>query len=668
MRPRFDVPIGGPVGGSGRREVLRSLLLSVLLVGCDCGPWFPCSSGTGNPCTERRRVGDECVEQPLRDGTACSLGRCTDTQCVSGRCVGTLPEPFNQCQYWIDCFTQGETPGASCDDGDDCTREDRCELGMCVGTPLTCDDTANPCTTSVCDESAGCTEVNVADGTSCSDGNVCDGVESCFDGTCMTPCTELCFADVTGSLLDARMAGIVGGGAALLDADEDGLLDLVLAGEPDVLGVYRGNGDLGFALVSAGVELDGVAASPVHGGPERPQGVVAADFDRDGHEDLFVMMDGPNQLYYGTGDGTFVRGEFDPIVEYTTSAAAADVNGDGWLDLYVGNYISELREPGTHLPAPNRFYSGSDTGFVEADLGIGGSGATLASLFTDFDGDGDPDLFVCNDFGDTIEPNQLYQNDGGVFEEVTSREGARLAFFCMGLAAGDYDRDGDRDVYVSNLGHNVLLRRLGDRYAGAAVAAGIDGGPDRCNSMKPSTSWAAAWVDFDLDGWQDLYVANGYVGYGDSALEDPHRIYRHQGMSLTFEDVSFDSGVASVEQGRGAVFGDLDRDGDVDIIQIHSDGSPLVLRNESPRRGGWLRVELPGRIGTEVTVDLGDARLVRELRRHEGYASGQPAELYFGLGDAETVDVHARHRDGSEESWTDIPTNSVLRLPAPTVD
>ena len=556
--------------------------------------------------------------------------------------------------------------GAVCDDGSACTQGDVCVAGTCVGTAVDCpDDSA--CATWSCDARAGCVAEPRADGTRCGDVRACAESFVCRSGECARACTELCFVDATGDLVATRMAGIVGGGAVLLDADEDGVLDLVLAGEPDVLSLHLGSGDGTFEPIASGLTLDDADATPVHGGSARPQGVIAADFDRDGHDDLFVMFDGPNQLYRGQGDGTFVRATFDAVVEYTTAAAAADVDGDGWLDLYIGNYIAERREPGTHVPAPNRFYRGSATGFVEVDLGVAGAGTTLAALFTDFDGDGDADLFVCNDFGDTIEPNQLYRNDSGAFVEMTSREGARLAFFCMGLAAGDYDRDGDRDIYVSNLGDNVLLRRLGDRYADAAVAAEVQGAPDMCSNFKSSTSWAAAWVDFDLDGWEDLYVANGYVGYGDSVLEDPHRIYRHRGMSLTFEDVSIESGVASVEQGRGAVFGDLDRDGDVDIVQVHADGPPLVLLNESPRRGGWLRVELPGRIGTEVTVDLGAARLVRELRRHEGYASGQPAELYFGLGDAESVDVVARHRDGSMQSWTSVAANSVLRVAPPTI-
>ncbi len=649
---------------SGRLGSFRVLVL-LLLAGCECGPIVPCLSSTSNPCTERRVVDGECVERPIADGSACSLGRCTDTRCVGGRCVGTLPEPFNQCQFYVDCFTVSENPGMLCDDGDPCTVNDRCEVGLCTGTSIACDDSDNPCTTSVCDD-GGCTEVAVADGTRCADENACNGNEHCVDGACVRECSSICFDDVTGLLLGVRMNGIVGGGATLLDANEDGWLDLVLAGEPDVLHVFQGS-ESGFERVFTGVVLDAVNASPVHGGPARPQGVIAADFNRDGHEDLFVMMDGPNQLYAGDGTGAFVRSAFDAQPEYTTAAAAADIDGDGWLDLYVGNYIAELREPGTHIPAPNRFYRGSAAGFVEEDLDIAGAGTTLAVLFSDFDRDGDPDLFVCNDFGDTIEPNQLFRNDDGVFEDATSREGARLAFFCMGLAVADYDRDGDRDVFVSNLGDNALLRRLGDRYADVAETAGVLGRPDMCVDA-PSTSWAASWVDFDLDGWQDLYVSNGYASYGDSALEDPHRVYRHQRMSFTFEDVSFESGAALAEQGRGAVFGDLDRDGDVDVVQVHSDGPPLVLLNNSPRQGGWLRVELPGRIGTEVTVDLGDARLVRELRRHEGYASGQPAELYFGLGDVESVDVVARYPDGTTDSWSDVAADSVLRVAAPIVE
>lgn len=607
--------------------VLVGLAVPVGLAGCETAPHSSCVDGICRP--------NECSDPP-----------------VPGPCAAV-----------VECELIDVADGTACDDGDPCTRDDACSAGVCAGTEC---EGASLCATTRCVPDVGCVTDVVPDGTVCEERSSCAQSSHCIDGACVPACSELCFSDVTDLLLEVRLAGAVGGGAALFDADEDGWLDLVVAGEPDVLRYFRGTAG-GFEAADAGLELGEEEASPAHGGNARPLGAIAADFNRDGHDDLFVMVDGPNQLYYGRGDGTFQRGAFPSLAEYTTAAGAADVNGDGWLDLHLGNYILEVR-PDVHVPAENRFYLGSEDGFVEADLGIEGAGATLAALFTDFDADGDPDLFVCNDFGADIEPNQLYRNDDGAFTEVTSREGARLAFFCMGLTASDYDRDGDRDVFVSNLGENALLRRVGDRYADVASVAGVHGAPDMCSDFKPSTSWAAMWADFDLDGWIDLYVSNGYVSYGDSAMEDPHRIYRHQGMSFTFEDVSFDSGVASVEQGRGAVFGDLDRDGDVDIVQIHSDGPPLVLRNESPRRGGWLRVELPGRIGTEVTVDLGDARLARELRRHEGYASGQPAELYFGLGDAEIVDVVARHRDGTMDSWADVEADSVLRVPAPIVE
>ncbi|HJL04635.1 MAG TPA: CRTAC1 family protein [Polyangiaceae bacterium LLY-WYZ-15_(1-7)] len=634
------------------------------------------------------------MERPRADGAPCDDGDACTTgdACRAGACVGGAPRVCAEagpcaearCEPARGCVSAPLVDGAPCDDGDACTGSDVCRAGVCAGVPRVCSgEGLGPCERAACAPDGSCGVVDAEDGTPCDDGVACDGRDACRAGRCIAGaggCGEgPCFTDVTvGSGLEALfLGGDIGGGAALLDADGDGALDLVVAGELDVLRLFLGRGDGTFRDATAGSGLVGrrtdgsdPASPAIPGSDARPMGLAVGDLDEDGRDDLIVLRDGRDQVYLGRGDGTFedvsARSGLDPTPRWSTGAALADVDGDGHLDLYVVAYIEELDFP-DHGPAPNAFYRGRGDGSFERvpDAALEGAGTSLAALFADADDDGDPDLFVCNDFGANIEPNRFFENRGGALVERSAASRTDLAFFCMGMVPGDYDRDGDLDVFVPNLGPNALLRRVGDRYEEVAARAGLEGLPTACTAGRPTTSWGGAFLDVDLDGWLDLWSPSGFVGYGMSSPEDPDRLFLHQGPALTFAPV-YDGGVGSPEASRGGVAGDLDRDGDVDLVQVNVRGGLQLLRNDTPRRGRWLGVRLPGHraVGARVALELpGGDTLVRWLHRQAGYASSQPGELHFGLGEVERVErLHVRWRDGSEVERLDVEPDQWVEL------
>jgi hypothetical protein len=321
-------------------------------------------------------------------------------------------------------------------------------------------------------------------------------------------------------------------GVAAADADGDGWVDLYYCdGVRNALLRNRRDGTFEDATERAGL-----------GGPQKvSRSALFADLDNDGDLDLFVVYEGePCRLYENRGDGTFRAAAYGAELRgFATSVAAADFDNDGLLDLYVGFYgdhTNRYPELKTKNGDPNvllRNEGGLRFRDATSEKGVGDRGWALAVAWGDYDGDGDPDLFVCNDFGS----NTLYRNDGGRFSDVTAEAGVAVDGFGMSAAFGDYDNDGDLDLYLAGMysnagqwifkrdellpgemlrgirervlgtldamtdGNRLLRNEGGGRFADVARAAGVDYG---------QFAWGSPWVDFDNDGILDLYSCNGY--------------------------------------------------------------------------------------------------------------------------------------------------------------
>ncbi len=495
------------------------------------------------------------------------------------------------------------------------------------------------------------------------------------------------------------------GGVAIFDFDNDGLLDLYLVNSPTVatasdirsarseLWRNLGNGTFSDVTNKAGV-----------GYPGWGMGAVAADFDNDGWSDLYVTCYGPNHLYRNNHDGTFSdvterASVGDP--RWSTGAAFADYDGDGWLDLFVANYadirLDALPEfgkgklcefHGTPVQCGPRGLPGSgdslyrnrgDGTFEDVSVKAGVADPDrrfgMGAVWADFTGDGRPDLYVANDAG----PNYLYRNNGnGTFSEVALQAGTALSEDgreqgSMGVAVGDYDHSGGWSIFVTNFSdeYNALYRH--DR---ALQFTDVSFASQTAKPSIPLVGWGTHFLDYDNDGWLDLFVVNGHVypqverAGSASAYAHPKLLF-HNNHNATFADVTSTSGAALSERAvsRGSAAGDLDNDGDLDVVINNLDGAPAVLRNDGGNRQNFVVVDLEGRtsnrsaIGGVVTLRAGDLVQRAEERSGDSYLSHSDPRLHFGLGMRAKADaIEVRWPDGKTQRFADIPANTFITI------
>lgn len=511
------------------------------------------------------------------------------------------------------------------------------------------------------------------------------------------------FVHVNGMSGERYIAEIMAPGAALFDYDNDGDLD-VYAVQGQAL--RKGGGDRPGSqdrlyrndlTVRAGgsreLRFSDVTASAGIAPRSYGMGVAAGDVDNDGWTDLYLTRLGPDALLKNNGDGTFTdvfarAGLTDP--GWTVAASLFDYDRDGWLDLFVAGYLrygidtaTRCTGPaGTHdycspqnYPAlPGRLFRNRGGGtFEDVTLQAGVAreyGPALGTLAFDADGDGWLDLYVANDGSD----NQLWLNrrngtfGNGALLAGVAVNGDGKAEGSMGLDAGDFDRDGDEDLVVVNIsGEGTTLYRNdgAGTFEDVAAAAGL-----RSRSL-PLTGFGAAWVDADNDGWLDLLSVNGAIFTIESlaAAGDPFplrqrkQLFRNLGNGR-FEDVTAAAGRAFAlsEVGRGAAFGDVDNDGDVDILVANNNGPLRLLVNQRGQQRRWLGVRVAGggrdALGARVGLVRRDGTDWRRVRTDGSYASASDPRVVFGLGDTDDVSrVRVQWPDGRVDEWAHTATN-----------
>ena len=537
------------------------------------------------------------------------------------------------------------------------------------------------------------------------------------------------FVHFNGGSGEFYVSEVLGPGGAMLDVDNDGDLDIYLV-QGQMLG--RGNTPDPAALPPSArpltdrlyrndldVRADGTRILRFTDITEESgldvrsygMGVAAGDIDNDGWVDLYRTRLGPNQLFRNNGDGTFTdvsaeTGTADP--GWSLSASFTDVDRDGWLDLYVGNYVDHRVDqpqpecftlngerdycgPKAYAPVPDRLYRNRGDGTfadVTAEAGVAREyGSALGVAAADIDGDGWVDIYVANDG----EPNQLWINQ----QDGSFRNGALLAGAAlngsgrtegsMGVDAGDFDNDGDDDLFMTHLTRETNTLYINDGsglFEDRTVTTGL-GAPS-----VAYTGFGTGWFDFDNDGWLDLLIVNGAVQANHQRfaintldlsaevgkplpLHQPNQLFRNLG-NRRFEEVTRRAGrvFELSEVSRGAAFGDVDNDGDQDVLITNNNGPARLLINEVGHRNRWLGLRLVGGAGRRdmLGARVGVFRnagppLWRRARADGSYASANDPRVLVGLGAAATVQrVRVIWPSGREEDWTDIPVNRWLTL------
>jgi hypothetical protein len=486
------------------------------------------------------------------------------------------------------------------------------------------------------------------------------------------------FVHYNAATEEKYMVETMGSGGGFFDYDSDSDLDIYLLNGAPVPGsvvpaapprnaLYRNDGRGGFEDVTDGAGV---------GGRGYAMGMTAGDVDNDGDLDLYVTNFGPNVFYRNRGDGTFEEATAGAGLEaggWSTSAAFADYDADGSLDLYVARYVDfsfdnhkfcgnqaknvkAYCHPDVYDPVPGILYRGRGDGTFEdvtreAGVYVEDEGKGLGVVWGDYDNDGDSDLYLAND----SMRNFLLRNDGDSrFTDVTllagvgySEEGKTQAG--MGTDMADYDADGFLDITVTNLDfeYNSIYR----------------GGPSGIFSDESYESGVAEvslnfvgfgtfFFDFDNDGLLDIFVANGHIidnihlFNSVSTYREPNFLFENQGGGA-FREIGASLGEALSRENvaRGASPGDIDSDGDLDVLVTRCGEAPLLLENQGGNARGSLSVALVGRgsnrdaVGARATLRSGDRVSIREVKSGLSYLSQGSLELHFGLGERSSADA-----------------------------
>lgn len=504
---------------------------------------------------------------------------------------------------------------------------------------------------------------------------------------------DLPFKDITDSAgIDHQFLvfeGLFGGGACVFDLDKDGFEDVYLTSglADDVL--YRNNGDGTFKNIIQNSGLD-ITSQFV------TQGVAGADVNRDGWVDLFITTISTrdtsviiprekNLLFLNNGDGTFrdVTEEYglDQFYSFSLGGNFGDFNADGYPDLFVGNYFQEYDGPlstitdativGQNQISEDYLFlnvKGRRFKDVYQDYGLSHRGFGFGGVFTDFDNDGDQDLFVNNDFGYKRTPDLLLENQypSKHFVDKAEDMGMDLKINSMGTAVGDFNSDGFMDYYMTNIKFNWLMvnQGPGKPFVNKAEELGMS---------YFSISWGANFADFDHDGDVDLFVNNGDLNPNCTPMGNFY--FRNE--DGKFVESGREMGVNGYGVGRGSVVFDIENDGDLDILAVcqkpileYPTESVTKLYRNDMASGNWLKIDLQGvaaeshGLGSKVKVVAGDLDMIREIDGGgSSHISQNSVIAHFGLAAYEIVDsVIVYWTGGPKQVLTEVTANQLLTV------
>ena len=500
---------------------------------------------------------------------------------------------------------------------------------------------------------------------------------------------------------------VVGSGGALFDFDNDGDLDVYLV-QSKMLGADRTPAEATFPWTGPSPPMDRLFRNDLEGGrlsftdvTEESGiramgygiGVATGDFDNDGWIDLYLPQHGANELWRNRGDGSFenvTRKAGVGTDRWSSSASWTDFDRDGDLDLFVVNYLeynlithktclTERGEPDYCLPsayqpvADTLYVNNGDGTFTDVTtrLGVGRAANGLGAVAADFNADGRCDIYVANDLMD----NHLWlqQADGTFVEDAVlagvavNRDGRPEA--SMGVAAADSDNDGDLDLFMTHFRResNTFYRSQGDGFFDDETAkVHLDA------ASWNYTAFGTGFLDYDNDGWLDLVTANGAVTFpagGDRSrnsypLDEINQLFR--GSAEGFSETTLDAGAAFAQSdvSRGALLGDLDNDGDTDLIFTNNSGTARLLRNEIGSKKRWLGIEaiLGNRTdhGALVEVTVGQQKYLRRSHTDGGYASANDPRILLGAPGNEPIRaIEVTWSDGAREHF--VPSSLTFR-------
>jgi len=507
----------------------------------------------------------------------------------------------------------------------------------------------------------------------------------------------------SGSPEKSTILDAPGSGVALLDYDNDGWLDIYLLNgstaaamkgkeEPPRAMLFHNNHDGTFIDVT---DKAGVAN-------ERwGFGVAVADYDNDGWPDIYVANYGKNRLYHNNRDGTFTDLAEKAGVAlggWSTGPTWGDYDRDGLLDLFVPGYVKhDLDRPilagkngipegacqyrgvnvfcgpvGLLGESDHLFHNNGDGTFTDVSVKAGVADREgrygFASIFVDLDDDGWLDLVVAND----STPNYLYRNRrDGTFEDVSYMSGFAVneegrAQASMGIGVGDYNRDGKLDLFITTFSddYKTLYRNEGDaNFTDVSFRAGLG------NPTIPFLAWGCGFLDFDNDGFLDIFIANGHVypvadraEWGTTWAERPQLFRNLDGSKFQEVPPATGSGLAVVSSSRGAAFGDVFNDGHIDVVLNNIDAPPTLLRNAVKSENHWLTLKLVGgpksprdAIGAKVLLTAGGVRQRADVFSGGSYGSGSDQRVHFGLGTLSKVDKLEIHWPSGAAEIISVP-------------